>query len=101
MTLSWLGERHSLRLQLVRKTPGRSIWVAVPPQGHHEEGAAAELAVRFASLTDCGAEPSGVYFDKSGTHLFVNILHRGGNDAAGVSLLPDLGMLISEEKGRQ
>ncbi len=77
---------------------GNDIWVAVPSQGTQQEGAAAEQVVRFASLTDCGAEPSGVYFDKSGTHLFVNILHRGGNDASGVSLLPDLGMLVSEEK---
>jgi len=48
-----------------------------------------------------GAEPSGIYFGKSGTRLFVNILHRGGNDTAGVSLLPDLGMLVSQEKGRR
>jgi uncharacterized protein len=49
--------------------------------------------VRFASLTDCEAEPSGIYFDKSGTTLFVNVLHRGGP-----ALLPDLGMAITGEK---
>ena len=74
---------------------GNDVWVAVPDRADH---LAAEQTVRFATLTDCGAEPSGVYFDKSGTKLFINILHRGGNNSAGVSLLPDLGMVITEAK---
>ena len=37
-----------------------------------------EKTVRFASLTDCTAEPSGIYFDLSGTTLFLNVLHRAG-----------------------
>jgi hypothetical protein len=77
---------------------GNDVWVAIPSRGDH---LAADDTVRFASLTDCGAEPSGVYFDKSGTRLFINILHRGGNDAAGVSLLPDLGMMIFDTKRQQ
>jgi uncharacterized protein len=70
---------------------GNDVWVAIPATGHAE---AAEQTVRFATLPDCQAEPSGVYFDKSGTVLFVNVLHRGGN----ASPLPDLGMAIMEEK---
>lgn len=31
--------------------------------------------VRFASLRDCGAEPSGIYFDRNGQTLFVNVQH--------------------------
>ena len=56
--------------------PGMDIWVAVPNQGQHETAA---QTVRFASLTDCGAEPSGLYFDKAGTTLFVK-LDRSGPD---------------------
>jgi hypothetical protein len=71
--------------------------MAVPSRETPER---AEKTVRFATLTDCGAEPSGVYFDKRGKTLFLNILHRGGNDANGVSLLPDLGLAIVKEKDR-
>jgi uncharacterized protein len=72
---------------------GDDVWVAIPGRGHAET---AESAIRFASLTDCQAEPSGVYFDKSGTKLFINVLHRGGN--APGSALPDLGMVIMESR---
>jgi uncharacterized protein len=76
---------------------GNDVWMAVPSRDTPER---AEKTVRFATLTDCGAEPSGVYFDKSGKTLFLNILHRGGNDANGVSLLPDLGLAISKDSKR-
>jgi hypothetical protein len=36
--------------------------------------------VRFASLFDCAAEPSGIYFDKRSWALFVHVQHRGGPD---------------------
>ena len=57
--------------------PGMDIWVAVAGAG---DDLSAARTVRFASLTDCSAEPSGVYFDKSGTKLFVHTLHRAGQD---------------------
>ena len=38
----------------------------------------AEGVVRFASLTDCAAEPTGIYFDRSGRTLYVNVQHAGG-----------------------
>jgi len=69
--------------------PGMDIWVAVADRG--SAGSALET-VRFASLTDCAAEPSGIYFDRSGKTLFVNVLHRGGPDPR------DLGVAISEAR---
>jgi uncharacterized protein len=56
---------------------GMDIWVAVPDHGRH---LAARETVRFASLTDCSAEPSGIYFDKTGTVLYAHTLHRAGQD---------------------
>jgi hypothetical protein len=67
--------------------PGMDIWAAIPGEGDHT---AAARTVRFASLTDCAAEPSGIYFNRSGTVLFVNVLHRGGPDPR------DLGMMITK-----
>jgi uncharacterized protein len=56
---------------------GDDIWVAVPGSGgQHLQ---ASLVVRFASLTDCNAEPTGIYFDLSGKTLFVHAQHRGGD----------------------
>jgi uncharacterized protein len=57
---------------------GDDIWVAGPPSGGHGHGPASSV-VRFASLTDCNAEPTGIYFDLSGRTLFVNAQHRGGD----------------------
>ena len=54
---------------------GDDIWVATPgPKGEQ-----AATVGRFASVTDCSAEPTGIYFDKSNGSLFVNIQHRGGD----------------------
>jgi sugar lactone lactonase YvrE len=66
--------------------PGMDIWVAIPSRGRR---VTAKRTVRFASLSDCAAEPSGVYFDKRGSTLFVNVLHRGGPDPR------DLGVMIT------
>ena len=59
------------------KRNGDDIWVAAPNRGGHH-GAAASV-VRFASLTDCDAEPTGIYFDLRANRLFVNVQHRGGD----------------------
>ena len=56
---------------------GDDIWVATPPTGGVHEPAAS--LVRFASLTDCNAEPTGIYFDLRSTTLFVHAQHRGGD----------------------
>jgi len=57
---------------------GDDIWVATPAAGGDSHGPASSV-VRFASLTDCNAEPTGIYFDLSGTTLFVHAQHRGGD----------------------
>jgi len=57
--------------------PGMDVWVAVA--GSDAELGAART-VRFASLTDCSAEVSGLYFDQTGTGLYVHALHRTGQD---------------------
>jgi secreted PhoX family phosphatase len=58
--------------------PGADIWVGTPAAGGQHRPA--ESTVRFASLFDCAAEPSGIYFDKRGWGLFVHVQHRGGPD---------------------
>ena len=58
------------------KLLGDDIWVATPNRG--SQGPAARV-VRFASLTDCDAEPTGIYFEMTGDRLFVNVQHRGGD----------------------
>jgi hypothetical protein len=59
------------------KRKGDDIWTATPNKsGQH--GAAASVG-RFASLTDCDAEPTGIYFDLKRSRLFVNVQHRGGD----------------------
>ena len=59
------------------KTKGDDIWVATPSRGQPHQPA--ESVVRFASINDCDAEPTGIYFEHTGDRLFVNIQHRGGD----------------------
>jgi uncharacterized protein len=54
--------------------PGADIWAAVPGRGTYRP---AKATLRFASLTDCEAEPTGVYFDLTRSILYVNVQHRG------------------------
>jgi secreted PhoX family phosphatase len=58
------------------KTKGDDIWMATPGNGPHSP---ASSVTRFASLTDCTAEPTGIYFDIKSDRLFVNVQHRGGD----------------------
>ncbi len=57
-----------------RNTVGADIWVAVPPEpGADDEygGYRPALVVeRFASLKDCAAEPTGIYFALDGTERY-------------------------------
>jgi hypothetical protein len=46
----------------------------------------ASEVVRFASLADCVAEPTGIYFDRSGQTLYVNVQHTGGPWAADLTV---------------
>jgi uncharacterized protein len=60
---------------------GADIWVAAPPaSGRHRP---ASTVARFASLTDCEAEPTGIYFALQGTER----LTTGVGRVTGESLL--------------
>ncbi len=70
-------------------SPG-DIWVATPDRDR--DGTADEVHL-FASLTDCEAEPTGIYFGKDPFTLYVNVQHAGdGNDKA---------MVIQRDRGRR
>ena len=58
------------------KHKGDDIWVARPGKGTHAPASSVE---RVASLTDCDAEPTGLYWELHGDRLFVNVQHRGGD----------------------
>jgi secreted PhoX family phosphatase len=58
------------------KRRGDDIWVATPNQA---SAGPATSVVRFATLTDCESEPTGLYFDLHSNALFVNAQHRGGD----------------------
>ncbi len=78
----------------VQKTQGDDIWIAREPRGVNKRRAARQIQ-RFATLTDCDAEPTGIYFSgaeneikRSGRSvkttretLFVNQQHAGPGDA--------------------
>ena len=63
------------RVRLGGKRKGDDIWVAAPNTGG-QHGASPSVT-RFASLTDCDAEPTGIYYDLTSSRLFVNIQHPG------------------------
>jgi secreted PhoX family phosphatase len=54
--------------------PG-DIRVAVAGQGPQR---VAKQVVCFASLSDCCAEPTGIYCDRNGQRLYVHVQHAGG-----------------------
>jgi secreted PhoX family phosphatase len=65
------------------KTTGDDVWFAP----RNTASAAQSLPIRrFFSITDCNAEPTGVYVSPSGKTLFVNIQHRGGTDSRDLSV---------------
>jgi hypothetical protein len=59
------------------KTMGDDVWFA---PFNPQTGAQSLQIMRFLSVTDCDAEPTGVYVSKTGKTLFVNVQHRGGSD---------------------
>jgi hypothetical protein len=51
-------------------TVGADIWIAAPPsRGRHQP---ASTVARFASLMDCEAEPTGIYFALKGTERYTS-----------------------------
>jgi len=65
------------------KTLGDDVWFAP----FNPQSATQSLPIRrFFSITDCNAEPTGIYVSPSGKTLFVNIQHRGGSDPRDLSI---------------
>lgn len=58
------------------KHKGDDVWVARPGTGRHAPAVSVE---RVASLTDCDAEPTGIYWELNGSRLFIDVQHRGGD----------------------
>lgn len=59
------------------KTMGDDVWFAP----FNKASAAQSLDIqRFFTITDCDAEPTGIYLSISNKTLFVNVQHRGGAD---------------------
>ena len=60
---------------------GNDLWICLPDGD--DDDTLSDGCVRFASIKDTSAEPTGFIFTGSGTSAFVNIQHRAVNDAAG------------------
>jgi uncharacterized protein len=66
---------HQGNLYILEDNGPGDIWVARPGQGNR--GVPSEV-VRFASLSDCSAEPTGAYFDRSAKVMYIHVQHAGG-----------------------
>jgi len=60
---------------------GNDLWICLPDGA--DDDTLSDGCVRFASVSDTSAEPSGFIFVGSGESAFVSIQHRAVNDAAG------------------
>jgi len=80
------------------KTAGDDVWFAP----YNAQSAAQSLpAQRFLSITDCNAEPTGVYMSASSKTLFLNIQHRGGDGvdlAVAIQRLEDVSFNVAGQK---
>jgi len=65
----------------VTELRGNDLWICLPDGD--DDDVQSDGCVRFASIRDTTAEPSGFIFLGSGEAAFVNIQHRGYNDALG------------------
>jgi sugar lactone lactonase YvrE len=65
------------------KTKGDDVWFAPFNQA---SGAQSLPIQRFLSITDCDAEPTGIYLSPSGKTLFIDVQHRGGADPRDLTL---------------
>ena len=62
---------------------GNDLWICLPDGKDDDEET--DGCVRFASIKDTSAEPTGFIFFGSGEEALVNIQHRAVNDAAGAT----------------
>lgn len=72
-----LAEGPNHRLWIIEDNVPSDIWVA---QGRSGQATSVDL---FASLTDPGAEGTGIYFGKDPKTLFVNVQHSAAADGDG------------------
>lgn len=63
---------------LASELRGNDLWICLPDGA--DDDALTDGCVRFASVRDTSAEPSGFIFLGSGEEAFVNIQHRAFND---------------------
>ena len=75
------GEVEVVKKDGTKELRGNDLWICLP------DGADADVqsdgCVRFASIRDTSAEPSGFIFLSSGEEALVHIQHRAANDALG------------------
>jgi len=81
---------------------GNDLWICLPDGD--DDDTLTDGCVRFASVRDTSAEPSGFIFLGSGESAFVSIQHRAVNDAAGVgdhgALLKISGFKVRRDEDR-
>jgi secreted PhoX family phosphatase len=65
----------------VTELRGNDLWICLPDGS--DDDVQTDGCVRFGSIRDTSAEPSGFIFMGSGESAFVNIQHRAVNDALG------------------
>jgi hypothetical protein len=66
---------------LVTELRGNDLWICLPDGD--DDDVQSDGCVRFASIRDTSAEPTGFIFKGSGESAFVNIQHRAVNDGLG------------------
>lgn len=66
---------------LVTELRGNDLWICLPDG--EDDDVQTDGCVRFASIRDTSAEPTGFIFTGSGESAFLNIQHRAANDALG------------------
>lgn len=65
------------------KRSGDDVWFAP----RDKTSSLASLPIRrFLSITDCDAEPTGIYVSPTGRTLFIDVQHRGGSDPRDLSI---------------
>jgi len=78
---------------------GNDLWICLPDGD--DDDTLSDGCVRFASVRDTSAEPTGFIFLGSGESAFVSIQHRAVNDAAGAgnhgALLKISGFKVKKE----
>jgi hypothetical protein len=60
---------------------GNDLWICLPDGD--DDDVLTDGCVRFASIRDTSAEPTGFIFTGSGESAYMNIQHRAANDALG------------------